>query len=124
MPKALGLWAPVVAWMGLIFVASAQSDPGRLGRLPDWLSHGSSYFVLGLLLGRALARGLDRPLPRPQALLLVAVGTAYGIGDEIHQAFVPGRHASGWDVLKDLAGCALAALALSLRGRHLGRRQT
>jgi VanZ family protein len=110
--------------MGLIFVASGQPDAGRLGRVPDWLSHGMAYLVLGLLLGRALAGGFDRRLAHPQALLLVILGTAYGIGDEVHQAFVPGRDASGWDVLKDLAGCALAALLLRLRGPSLVRRQT
>jgi len=99
-PKALPLWAPVVAWMALIFVASAQSDTGRIGRVPDWITHGATYFVLGLLLCRALAGGLDRPLPPFQALAAVAIGTAYGVGDEIHQSFVPGRDAGGLDVLK------------------------
>jgi VanZ family protein len=110
--------------MALIFVASAQPDTGRLGRLPDWLSHGAAYFVLGLLLGRALSGGLDRRLGRPQALWLVALGTAYGISDELHQAFVPGRDASAWDVLKDLVGCALAALALRLRTPSPAGRRT
>lgn len=105
---SLRLWGPLVAWMAVIFYASSRSDTGALGRIPDWLSHGATYFVLGALLGRAMAGGFDRRLSRAAALLAVGLGAAYGAGDEWHQSFVPGRDASVWDVAKDFAGCGLA----------------
>ncbi len=41
----------------------------------------------------------------------VGLGVAFGVADEFHQYFVPGRHCDGWDVLADgigvLVGCGL-----------------
>jgi hypothetical protein len=45
-------------------------------------------------------------------LLLIILVTAYGITDEYHQLLVPGRYASGWDILADSLGGFLAALML------------
>ena len=40
-----------------------------------------------------------------------ALGVTFGVADELHQYFVPGRHCDGWDILADgigvLLGCAL-----------------
>jgi VanZ family protein len=119
--RALRLWGPVLAWMAAIFAASAQSDLGTAGRVPDWASHGSAYFALGLLCCRGLAGGFGRPLSWAQAGLAIALCTAYGVSDELHQALVPGRDASGFDVVKDFGGSALAALAyrrLAAAGRQ------
>jgi VanZ family protein len=110
MRRWLSLWGPPLAWMAFISYTSAQSDTGRLGRVPDWVTHGAAYFLLGLLLCRALAGGFDGPLRAGGALLVVVMGMAYGICDEWHQSFVPRRHASAADVGKDTAGCALAVL--------------
>jgi len=57
---------------------------------------------LALLLYRALGQELPAFL----------VGFAYAITDEIHQAFVRGRHASPFDVAMDAAGLALGLLLL------------
>jgi VanZ family protein len=106
--RVLSLWGPVIGWMGLIFFASSRSDTGAIGRIPDWLTHGATYFVLGLLLLRALGGGLDRRLSPGAGLLALGLGAAYGASDEWHQSFVPGRDASVWDVAKDVAGCCVA----------------
>ena len=110
MSRALSLWGPVGVWMVSLFVASAQSDIGAAGRIPDWITHGSAYCVLGLLVARATAGGLGRPLVRGEALLIVILCTLYGVSDEFHQSFVPGRDASFWDVVKDLGGAALGVM--------------
>ena len=41
----------------------------------------------------------------------VATGIAalYGVVDEVHQGFVPGRSVDGWDVCSDALGAGLAA---------------
>jgi len=106
----LALWGPVLAWLAVSYAASAQSDVGRLGRVPDWITHGIEYFVLGLLLCRALAGGIGRRLSRPMALLAIMLGVGWGVSDEWHQSFVPRRESSLADVLKDLGGCGLAVL--------------
>ena len=38
--------------MAVLFAASAQSDIGIAGRIPDWITHGSAYLFLGVLVGR------------------------------------------------------------------------
>jgi VanZ family protein len=109
--RGLGLWAPVALWMAAIFAASARSDVGRLGRVPDWITHGAAYLILAGLLCRALAGGLGRPLSRSAAGVAVAVAAAYGASDELHQSYVPGRDASWADVVKDVGAAAAGALA-------------
>jgi VanZ family protein len=52
---------------------------------------------------------------KPQALrlhlflLAVIFGTLYGISDEFHQSFVPGRDVSGFDVFIDFLGSAIGS---------------
>ena len=47
-------------------------------------------------------------------ILVVFICFLYGISDEVHQAFVPGREASVGDLLADVAGAAIV-VALWLR---------
>jgi VanZ like family len=108
--RVLSAWLPVAVWAGLIFTLSSIPDLGT--GLGGWdlllrkLAHATEYAVLGLLLVRALGR----------PLLSFAVGTAYAVTDEIHQAFVPGRVGSPLDVAIDAAGVAVGILvALRLR---------
>ncbi len=108
MTRALVLWGPVGVWMLVLFVASAQSDVGVAGRIPDWITHPIAYCILGLLVSRATSGGLGRPLVRGEAILIIVLCTLYGVSDEFHQSFVPGRDASFWDVVKDCAGSILA----------------
>jgi peptidoglycan/LPS O-acetylase OafA/YrhL len=112
-------WAPVVAWAGVIFAMS--SIPGS--NLPGGYSfqgHLAEYTVLGALVMLAL-----RHQPRRLALVLVALAACslYGVTDELHQAFVPGRTPDVLDWATDTLGAALgvgvtvAWLAWRTRGR-------
>lgn len=111
MPRFAGRWLPVLAWMVVIFFLSSlpRPVPGSLAAVPDWVAHAVVYAILAFLLCRALASG--RPLVLAHALLGAALCTLYGVTDEWHQSFVPGRDASAGDVLKDLAGALLGATA-------------
>jgi VanZ family protein len=78
--------------------------PGRFGTL----AHFVEYAVFGALLYAALR--VDRS--RKSALLLgVAIASAYGITDELHQALVPMRVPDVMDWLVDTAGALAGALA-------------
>src|SRR5919202_1687185 len=96
--RALSRWLPVVAWAGLIFALSAI--PSLSSGLGDWdyvlrkCAHMTEYAVLAALLLRALGRELPA--------FLAAV--AYAATDELHQHFVPGRHASPVDLGIDTVG--------------------
>jgi VanZ family protein len=96
----------VVAWMAVVFAVSSISNLGPAARVPDWISHPMEYGVGAVLLCRALEDGRRRPLTLSTALTATLLATAYGVTDEYHQSFVPGRTADPMDVVKDLAGAA------------------
>jgi VanZ family protein len=111
------VWLPVVAWMGLIFYLSAQPDlpQPRMGWMDLLISsagHAFMFGVLALLWARVLGQ-------RRHALLIAwAVTMVYALSDELHQVFVPGRHADPWDLVCDGLGATLGLLALAWwRGR-------
>lgn len=113
------VWLGVVAWAALLFWQSASTgDGGLLERLPpgsDKLAHALAYLVLGAL--GSLATG-----SRPAGALLAVL---YGISDEIHQSFVPGRFPDLWDLVADsvgaLVGAWLAPWLVGRRGQGPGR---
>ena len=101
---AVRLWLPVLLWAALVFALSAVPDLGT--GLGGWdmllrkLAHTGEYAVLGLLLHRAT----ERPG------LAFALGVAYAVTDEVHQAFVPGRHGAPLDVAIDAVGVLVGVL--------------
>jgi VanZ family protein len=104
------LWAPVVVYMAAIFVLSSFSElPAPPGGLSDRGGHASLYAGLGLLLVRALAGGRAVTVRAATAALAVAIAAAYGLSDEIHQRFVPGRQFELRDLAADVAGASAAA---------------
>lgn len=103
-------WIAVALWMGVIFRFSALpgSDvPGKYGSA----AHFVEYAVLGALLWFALVRN-SRMAPLAAAIV---VASFYGITDEFHQYFVPGRvpDVADWGV-DTLGACAGALLAARL----------
>lgn len=112
----LFLWGPVVLQMAFIFAASSISD---LGTLPvgDVTGHGIGYALLGALLLRALAGGRFVGVTWGRAVAAVLLATLYGVSDELHQSFVPGRSADRYDVLADCLGAALAVAACVVAAR-------
>ena len=97
--------------MGFLFMVSSRASWGQVSRIPDWMTHGAGYAVLAVLACRALAGGFDRPVTARAAALAVAIAVLYGVTDELHQSFVPGRVADAWDLLKDAGGAVAGALA-------------
>lgn len=123
--RAAPAWAPVLAYMAIIFALSAMPDlpVGPLFAGFDKLEHAVIYAGLALLAfrGAVLLPLAGRPGPYIQSLLLVAL---YGASDEYHQKFVPGRTADAADLLADiLGGAAALALAFILRKCFPNRRR-
>ena len=103
-------WAPVVLQMAIIFVASSIQNLGELpGGVSDKSGHFIGYALLAVLLLRAFARGRLREATWPRVAVAIGVATLYGVSDEFHQLFVPGRSADRYDVLADCAGATLGA---------------
>ena len=108
--RTLSLWGPVVAYMAaLFFVSSLSSIPGPPAGLTDKHEHFFFYGILGALALRALARGEWRRVRLPAVVAAVAISSAYGVTDEFHQRFVPGRDYDVLDMVADAIGSAAAA---------------
>lgn len=98
----------LLGYCGVIFWLSAQESlpMPMVFEFQDKLHHGAAYFVMGLFSWRFFRHyALNR-----HHLLLVSglFCSLYGISDEFHQSFVPGRDTSGWDWLADTLGGFLA----------------
>ncbi len=74
------------------------------------LQHVVEYAVLSLLIFRALINSSSKQLRTNALLLAILISTFYGISDEIHQAFVPGRMSTVFDVLFDGIGSVSVVL--------------
>jgi VanZ family protein len=107
----LWLWGPVLVMMAIIFTASSIPNLQQLpGNISDKTGHGIGYGMLGALLLSALAGGRRAGVTWRTVLLAVACATAYGVSDEFHQRFVPGRSSDVYDVLADAEGATAASL--------------
>ena len=110
--RLLYLWGPVLAHMALIFAASSRSDTSAVpSTIPDKFVHFAVYALLGALLLRAVAGGRRSGVTWSGVLASIVVATLYGITDEWHQSFVPGRTPDAMDVVADLAGASAGAVA-------------
>lgn len=113
-------------YCGLIFTLSAMSTVPTPPLGIEWgdkVVHGCAYALMMLLAFRAARL---RPEHR---LLLTQLGIAwlftalYGVSDEYHQSFVPGRTSEFADWVADASGAALAGLFIYLTiDRSIGRR--
>lgn len=107
-PSLLWAWGPVWALMAAIFAASSVALPAvATGPIDDKVLHALVYGLLGGLMLRALSPARPRPVSGRAALLAVALATLYGLTDEVHQSFVPGRSADAADLLADFNGAAV-----------------
>jgi VanZ family protein len=120
--RFLFLWGPVLFQTGLLFyLSSLRMVPTHL-RFSDKVAHFVAYGLLALSFLRALHGGFI-PLEPVRAFLAIAFTVVYGLTDEFHQSFVPGRDASGWDLLADALGAIVAVVltGLLLRRTHSDR---
>ena len=83
--------------------------------------HVVEFAIFASLLYLALAR--TRPRWSLVALVLTTIaGTAaFGVVDEFHQSFIPGRYCQATDVLADTLGGILASALLVIRRRSSGK---
>jgi VanZ family protein len=119
-PRWLRAWAPAMAYMLLIWGLSSIPTQFDFSRVPfrDKGVHFVEYGALAMLLAHA-AGGTWRHMRLVGLFALAAaVTTLWGIIDEIHQAFVPGRVSDVHDVMADALGALVGAgVYLTLRAR-------
>jgi len=120
--KGVGLWGPVILYIGFIFWVSSSYRPiPGIEFFPqiDKLFHALEYLPLGTLLIRAFYRTWGQaPRGGPPAamgrswragLRAVTLLAAMIVGalDEWYQGSVPGKETEFWDLFADTVGAAL-----------------
>lgn len=118
------LWGPVAVSMAVIFALSAMSSPPNPGAVGDKTEHFVGYGILGAVTARATAGGTLAGLSGGAAAAAWTLATLYGVSDEYHQSFVPGRTADPADALADASGAAVAVGALWASGIIARSRRT
>jgi VanZ family protein len=97
--------------MVMIFGFSSLSTPPAP---PEGFSyydvHTGVYAGLGFLTARAWGKGL-RSMSLGAVLGAAVISILYGVSDEFHQRFVPGRTFDVFDMLADAIGSVLGATA-------------
>ena len=86
--------------------------------ISDKVVHLGLYAVLGVTLAYVRFHGV-RTIPH---LVMITIGALYGVSDEWHQSFVPGRSPSAADWGADVAGVVLGYGLLMLLATGLARR--
>lgn len=97
-------WLPSIGWMAVIFYLSHQPALPIEPLFPhqDKVFHFVAYFLLTSLMCVACK------INQYTLFWAVVVAALYGITDEFHQGFVPGRDVSLLDWLADVFGSVVA----------------
>lgn len=103
--------APMLFVMGAIFYFSHQ--PGDKVDLSafwgfDKVAHLVAYSILAATVILAHGRNSRQNSPKKVVLTTIIVCLLYGISDEFHQSYMPGRFVSIGDVAADVLGSILA----------------
>lgn len=86
----------------------------------DKAVHFGLYGVEAFFLYQAVRWAGRAAFSLARVLVIVGVMAVWGMADEVHQYWIPGRSMEGSDVAADVAGAAMGALAASyVTGRRL-----
>lgn len=103
---------PVIAWGFFIFVVSSISST-NISMLPgfsDKLVHAGVFFILCWLMHVALFHQGIIGIKKYSLYLAVLFVFLYGLSDEYHQMFTPGRSSDIMDVVADTFGGMVYAM--------------
>ena len=110
---------PALACMGVIFYLSQQPKlpdiPTLSGQVTSVLGHFSVYFALASLTWWAV--GIFGLTARQRVAIALGVAVLYGLTDEWHQSFVPGRDPDWRDVLTDAIGASIGLIGVTRLAR-------
>lgn len=111
----ISYWLPFFVWSIVIF--SFSSNPTVKTSEIHWqdfllkkTAHVVEYFIFSLLLYRALINSGIKS--KKMAIIVVISAFIYGLTDEFHQSFTPGREPKLRDVLIDTFGSILFIYSL------------
>ena len=120
MPKLLNLTI-LTLYCSLIFWLSSQPTlpTPMLFMHQDKIFHMGAYFIMGLLAWRLFKDCFSKPL------FIWGISfcfcSLYGLSDEWHQSYVPGRDADVLDWLADSIGASIALFGIHLTKHKFGQ---
>ncbi len=95
--------------MAMLFALSSRSTlPAPPGGLSYYHAHFAAYAGLAAVTVRAKARGV-RDVSWRAVVAAVVISSLYGVTDEYHQMFVPGRTFDALDIVADVLGSVVGA---------------
>ncbi len=105
-------WLPVFIYCLLIFIQSSYPSLENIPDLPflDKALHFTCFALLGVLFFRAFNTSFKENIRLVMVLSILSSGL-YGLGDEIHQYYVPFREAEIMDGFADMLGGACGVFA-------------
>lgn len=115
--KKLILVMPLIIYSMAIFILSALPQPEFIDlgfQYWDKILHLKAYFVYGVFTITAIVALKPELLKMKIMVLAVIIGFLFGLSDEIHQYFVPGRDADVWDLAADTAGILISLTTISI----------
>ncbi len=101
---------PALLWAVAIFLQSSKPHmyvPDFKFKWSDKFFHMLEFAILTILLFRAFKFSKLKFIQQGKYWLTLLAGSLYGLSDEIHQSFVPGRIADPFDWLADVIGTLL-----------------
>lgn len=114
-------WLPVLVVVAAVSIVSSLSSEvlDEATESVRWPVTNGTWFHIGefavlSLLSYRLAHFYLRWPYQYLTLLVLLLAVGYGLLDELHQSYVPGRDPSLYDVLADVLGAALALSALAV----------
>ena len=120
----LRVWGPAVAMMAVIFIVSSTSNPPPTTAIgiPDVGAHAIAYSVLAMFVLRGFAAAQWDGVTIVTALAALMLTVGYGISDEWHQSFVPGRTSEMRDIVADAIGAVIGVGGVLVWGIVLNKR--
>jgi VanZ family protein len=96
-------WCITIIYMAIIFGLSSipGDDTPPMFPFADKIAHVIEYMILGILLKNALNKY------QYKYILAICIGSVYGITNEIHQLYVPGRECDIMDMVCNIIGCII-----------------
>ena len=120
--KVLLIYIPLaVYWTALFVGTSLPADSVSGFGVGDKLLHFIAYFILAVLLSLTLLfQKKNRLFKKRYILFSIIISSVYGLLDEIHQSFIPGRSNEVLDWAADSIGAAAGILLVYYTLNKLG----
>ena len=115
---------PVLIILVTIFLLSHTAHPEfpKIGiEWQDKIAHVLAYFVLGISLILFYFSNAKKVEMRLIVIFTLLIGSFYGLSDEFHQYFIPGRDAEFLDWIADVFGLSLSLLLIKGLKNKLNR---